>query len=74
MITEFQNFQSKVRMARAVADVSEAELARRLGTTPQAFHSRMKSPRFSAEELVEIADALGMKYESYFVLPDGSKI
>jgi len=39
--------------------MKEAELARQIGTTPQAFNQRMKTGKFKYEELEQIAAALG---------------
>ena len=42
--------------------VSEAELARRLGKSPQSFNSKMKRESFTIVELEKIADALDVKF------------
>ena len=55
-------------------DISVSELARRCGTSPQAFSQKMKRERFTPLELKEIARAVGYKYESSFVLPNGDRI
>ncbi|GHU15734.1 hypothetical protein FACS189479_02290 [Spirochaetia bacterium] len=39
-------------------NISESELARRLGDTPQNLHNKMKRDNFSEKELLEIAAAL----------------
>ena len=64
----------KIRMALAYVRMSEAELARRLNTTPQAFNQRMKTDKFSSNELEKIANVVGAKYLAYFEFPDGTKI
>ena len=64
----------KIRMALAYVRMSEAELARRLNTSPQAFNQRMKTDKFSSNELEEMAKILGAKYLAYFEFPDGTKI
>lgn len=62
-------------MACAHADISRAELSRRLGyVTPQAFQRRYNTGKFSQEELSEIAEATGGKYISVFEYPDGTQI
>jgi len=61
-------------MALAYVRMSEAELARRLNTSPQAFNQRMKTDKFSSNELEKIAKILGAKYLAYFEFPDGTKI
>ena len=56
-------------------NISEAELARRVGVTPQNFNNKMKRDNFSERDLQEIADALGLKLEISFVDPEtGAKI
>jgi hypothetical protein len=64
----------KIRMALAYVKMSEAELARRLNSTPQAFNQRMKTDKFSSNELEKIANIVGAKYLAYFEFPDGTKI
>lgn len=54
--------------------VSEAELAKRIGTTPQAFGQRMKTGKFSTVELERISDALGEEFVYSFRFSDGTVI
>ena len=55
-------------------DISLAELSRRIGQTPQNFNKKLKRGTVSFDEMREIAEAVGVKYEQVFVLPDGGKI
>lgn len=55
-------------------NISLAELGRRIGQTPQNFNKKLKRGTVSLEEMVAIAEALGVGYEQVFVLPDGEKI
>jgi hypothetical protein len=48
-------------------NIAEAELARRLGQTPQNFYHKMKRDNFSEEELREIAAAIGCELEINFI-------
>lgn len=64
----------KIRMALVKAGMSEAELARRMGKTPQAFNQRMKTGKFSEDELTEIAKVMGCEYAITFSFPDGTTI
>ena len=64
----------KIRMALAYRGMSEAELARRVGTSPQAFNQRMKTGKFSSEEMEKIATALEATYTFGFEFEDGTKI
>lgn len=51
--------------------VSEAELARKLGKSPQSFNSKMKRKSFSINDLEEIANVLGVKFLRQFILSNG---
>lgn len=53
-------------------NISEAELARRLGTSPQAFFGKMKRDRFTFEDVRVIADVLGYDMEITFKKRDGN--
>ena len=64
--------QIKVLCVRC--NVSEAELARRLGKSPQNFNSKMKRGSFSIPELEQIADVLGVLFKREFILVNGDKI
>ena len=55
-------------------NISLAELCRRIGQTPQNFNKKLKRGTVSFEEMMKIAEALGVEYEQVFVLPDGSAI
>ena len=66
----------KIRVACVKrGNISEAELARRVGVTPQNFNNKMKRDNFSERDLQEIADALGLWLEIAFVDPEtGEKV
>lgn len=55
-------------------NISVSELARRCGKSPQSFSQKMKREGFTPEELKDVANAVGCKYESSFVLPSGERI
>ena len=56
-------------------NISEAELARRMGISPQNLHNKMKRDNFSERDLQEIADALGLRLEISFIDPaTGEKV
>ena len=55
-------------------NISLAELCRRIGQTPQNFNKKLQRGTGSFEEMMKIAEALGVRYEQAFVLPDGNKI
>lgn len=64
--------QIKVLCVRC--NVSEAELARRLGKSPQSFHSKMKRESFTIGDLEKIADALSVGFARNFILANGEKV
>lgn len=51
-------------------NISEAELARKINTTPQNLNSKMKRDNFTEKDLQEIANALDCSYKANFVLND----
>ena len=64
--------QIKVLCVRS--GISEAELARRLGKSPQSFNSKMKRGSFTIEDLENVAAAVGATFIRQFVLEDGEEI
>ncbi|MDD2300511.1 MAG: helix-turn-helix transcriptional regulator [Fermentimonas sp.] len=55
-------------------NISLAEVARRIGQSPQNFNKKLKRNTLTYAELSAIADALGVNFELAFTLPDGEKI
>ncbi|MED4701593.1 transcriptional regulator [Lysinibacillus capsici] len=64
----------KIRMLLAKEDKNLTELAELLGTSQPNLWKKMKRDNFSEKELIEIAEAMGVKFEANFVYEDGSKI
>ena len=64
----------KIKMALAYKGMSEADLARAIGTSPSAFNQRMKTGKFSSEDMEKIAKAIEATYFFGFEFPDGTKI
>ena len=54
-------------------NISVAELARRIGQTPQNFNKKLKRETVTLDELKTIADVLYIKFEQAFILPDGNE-
>lgn len=65
---------TKIKLAETYAQISEAELARRIGTTSQAFGQRMKTGKFSSADLENIGNALGAEIVVEIRFPDGTVI
>lgn len=55
-------------------NISVSELARRCGTSPQAFSQKMKREGFTPEELKMVAASVDCDYESSFILPNGDRV
>ncbi len=64
----------KLNMALSYKSMSQAELARRIGTTPSNLNQKVKRNTLTKEELEQIADVLGGTWIAEFVFPDGTKI
>ena len=54
--------------------ISVAELARRIGQTPQNFNKKLKRETVSTEELMTIANELGVVFEQTYILENGEKL
>lgn len=54
--------------------VSEAELARRLGRSPQSLNAKLKRGTLTIEELEEIASVLGVEFKRMFILGNGDEV
>ena len=64
--------QIKVLCVRC--NMSEAELARRLGKSPQSFNAKMKRESFTIDDLNKIADVVGVEFNRNFILTNGEEI
>lgn len=54
--------------------ISVAELARKIGQTPQNFNKKLKRETVSTEELMKIADELSVVFEQSYILENGEKL
>ena len=64
-------------MIRELCDrmnISLAELCRRIGQTPQNFNKKLQRGTVSVEEMIIIADVLGVTFEQRVIIEDGSYI
>ena len=66
--------EQQINMALAYLGISQAELARRIGTTPSNLNQKIKRNTLTKEEMVQLADALGCSWRAEFVFPDGKTI
>lgn len=63
-----------IEMAVAYCGITNSELARRLGWSPQLLNKRLNTGKFSVDEWDMIAKALGATARVGFVFPDGKEI
>ena len=66
--------EQKIKMALSYSGVSQAELARRMGTTPSNLNQKVKRNTLTKEEMEQIASALGSTWRAEFVFEDGTVI
>ncbi len=64
----------QIRVLCVRKNISLAELARRLETTPQNLNAKLKRESFTVGELEKIAEASGVTFERSFVLDDGDTV
>ena len=55
-------------------NISEAELARRLGVSPQNLNNKMKRDNFTEKDLQAIAAALDCTYSASFTMNDTGEV
>ena len=58
------NIVKTIRMATAYAGMNDSNLADKLGVSRQAFSQRMKTGKFTNDELERIASAMEVKHLS----------
>lgn len=66
--------EQKIKMALSYSGISQAELARRIGTTPSNLNQKVKRNTLTKEELEQIALSLGGIWRAEFVFGDGTVI
>lgn len=66
--------EKMLKVALSYAGISQAELARRIGTTPSNLNQKIKRNTLTKEELDQIANAIGAEFVCKFRFPDGTEI
>ena len=64
----------KIRILAKRKKVTILELATLIGTTNQNLSNKLSRDNFSEQELHKIAEALGCKFEGFFIFEDGESI
>lgn len=68
------NVSEKIRVLAATNNISIAEIARRLNTSPQSFNGKLRRESFTINDLEKIADAVGVELEYNFKFKNGKKV
>lgn len=68
------NISEQIKVLCVRSNISMAELARRIGTSPQSLSAKMKRESFTITELEIIADAVGASFVRKFVLFSGEEV
>ncbi len=66
--------EQKIKMALSYSGISQAELARKIGTTPSNLNQKVKRNTLTKEEMEQIAAVLGGSWRAEFVFDDGTVI
>lgn len=64
----------KILAAAAYSGLSQTEIAQGLNMSLSNFSQRVRGRGFKDEELEQIAQVIGAKYEAHFEFPDGTRI
>ena len=63
-----------IEMAAAYCGITNSELARRLGWSPQLLNKRLNTGKLTVEEWEKIGKALGADAKIRFAFPDGKDV
>ena len=68
------NISEQIKVLCVRSNISLAELARRMGMSPQSLSAKMKRESFTVSDLDIIADAVGAKFVRKFELYNGEEV
>lgn len=66
--------EQMLKMALSFNGISQAELARRIGTTPSNLNQKVKRNTLTREDLEQIASAMDAEFVCHFRFKDGTEI
>lgn len=66
--------QQKIKVACDEAGISLTELGAKMGMSQASISKRVKTGKFTQEELEKMAEIMGCKYKSSFIFPNGNII
>lgn len=67
-------FGQKIKMAMGYADIKQSDVARKLETSPQLLNQKLRTEKYSLEELEKIAAAMDAELIFGFRMKDGTII
>jgi len=68
------SLSEQIKILCVRSNISSAELARRMGQSPQNFSAKLKRESFTISELEKMAEAVDAKFERNFVLHNGETV
>lgn len=68
------NISEQIKVLCTRKGISMAELARKIGQSPQNFNAKLKRNTVTEEEIQKICMELNVKYHHFFELNDGERI
>lgn len=71
---EVMTISEQIRVLCVRSNISVAELARRIGKSPQSLNAKLKRQSFTIEELEQIAGAVDAKFLRSFELSSGDLV
>ncbi|SHK41338.1 helix-turn-helix transcriptional regulator [Paramaledivibacter caminithermalis] len=64
----------KIRIVLRRKKLTITDLATAIGTSRQNLTNKLNRDNFSEKELQQIAEALGCRFEGYFIFEDGERV
>ena len=74
MVISILSIKDKVLLACKANDMTLTELAMKLGVTQPTLSNRLKTGKFTQDELSNIAKILNSEYQPLWILPVGTKL
>ena len=68
------SIKDKVLLACKANDMTLTELAMKLVVTQPTLSNRLKTGKFTQDELANMAKLLNCEYQPLWILPDGTKL
>lgn len=68
------DIKQKVESACRIAGITVTELGKQMGMSQQGISGRLKTGKFTQEELEKMASIMGCEYHSIFIFSNGNKV